>query len=321
MGNGTRRLGRREPPPSARIVVRAVGRLATVCAILAFLSFRYVGVSYAQDYTNTTLGVDALASNIDGDSNTALGSFAAHDNTHGSRNTVTGYQALRYNTIGFDNIAIGTYTMWKSIDGNYNTAVGSAALVWNTTGSYNTALGTYALLGRGGPVNYNTAVGYSALSPTEGDHNVAVGESAANGVLTGSWNIHLGAQVYGQPQESHTIRIGRAYETGTGTGQDKTFIAGIVETPLTANFSVVGIQSDGQLGTLEPDDFVGPSGPVGAIGPQGPAGPGLVPGSLLFLAIGVDPPSGYVLLGTTYFAIQTPAKKLSVLKVNVYQMQ
>ncbi len=238
------------------------------------VSFVPAGTLYAQDYTNTQLGVNALFSNTTGNSNTALGSHAAYDNTTGSRNTAAGYQALRFNTTGVDNVAVGTYSIQKDVDGQQNTAVGSNSLVWNVTGSFNTALGAVAMLGGGGPVNYNTAVGYSALSPTQGDYNVAVGASAATGLLNGSWNIFLGARVYGQPEESNTIRIGRAYETQTGIGQSKTFIAGIVGSPLTEDYSVVGVQHyTGQLGTLPPEDFVGPAGPDGPTGPVGPAGP------------------------------------------------
>ena len=80
----------------------------------------------------------------------------------------------------------------------------------------------------------------------------------------------------------------------------------------------VPVQPDGQLGTLEPDQFRGPAGPTG---PQGPAGAGLVRGSLLLLSPDASPPAGYVFIGTTQLTTQLPPKKPSVTKVNVYVMQ
>jgi len=46
-----------------------------------------------------------------------------------------------------------------------------------------------------------------------------------------------------------------------------------------------------------------------------------VPGSLLFLQVGIAAPEGYVLLGTTEFKLVLPNKKSAALTVNVYRMQ
>jgi hypothetical protein len=99
------------------------------------------------------------------------------------------------------------------------------------------------------------------------------------------------------------------------SGQNRAFIAGIVESPLTSDYAVVGIQPDGRLGTLSPDEFQGPPGP------QGPAGPGLVRGSLLFLRTSVAPPEGYVFLGTTPLVLRLPNGRSTTLPIAVYQKQ
>ena len=65
----------------------------------------------------------------------------------------------------------------------------------------------------------------------------------------------------------------------------------------------------------------GSQGPQGEVGPMGPAGIGLVRGSLLFLVVGVDPPAGFVHLGTTQLTTQLPPGKPVTLRINVYQMQ
>jgi hypothetical protein len=60
---------------------------------------------------------------------------------------------------------------------------------------------------------------------TTGGWNVAVGDRAGSSATTGSYNVFLGAGVYGNAADTNTIRIGLPY--GGGLGQNKTFIAGI----------------------------------------------------------------------------------------------
>jgi hypothetical protein len=62
--------------------------------------------------------------------------------------------------------------------------------------------------------------------------------------------VFLGAEVYGGAADTNTIRIGLPYDSGTGVGQNRTFIAGIHGTPLTGPAVQVFVDANGQLGTV-----------------------------------------------------------------------
>ena len=133
-----------------------------------------------------------------------------------------------------------------------NTAVGQIALASNTTGSYNTASG-YGALGANGTGNANTPSGYSALaSNTTGIRNTASGYFAGLLATTGSYNVFLGADVIGTGADTNTMRLGLPYNSGTGAGQTRTFIAGIHGTQLTGPTYQVVVDANGQLGTVTP---------------------------------------------------------------------
>jgi len=166
--------------------------------------------------------------------NTAYGGEALANDSTGNENCAFGFGALAGNTTGFDNTAIGYGALNVNTSGEGNTACGSGALE-TSTGSFNTAIG--------GDTGY-----YSG----------------------GSYNIYLGALVIGLSSDNNTIRIGTPYNSPLpGTGQNQTFIAGIVENVFASGSSpsVVGITSDGRLGTV-PAAML----PQGPQGPQGPAG-------------------------------------------------
>jgi hypothetical protein len=281
-------------------------------------------------YANTASGFTALFNNTDGFENTASGSLALYSNTTGSRNTAIGFRALYFNTAGSlehessSNTAIGAYALHDNTTGHFNTASGVGALSGNTEGYENTAIGIYAL-GSNTTGHYNVAIGSTAMRRLDGgSNNIAIGKDAGSQAMTGWWNIWVGN--VGTSSDGGVIRI------GTAGYQSKTWIAGIVGSPLSADAAVVGIQPDGRVGTLAPELLpVGPQGPRGLPGPEGPkgdtgaagpAGLGLVPGSLLFLPSTITPPTGYVLLGSTdlVLAAVEHGKPLK-LAINVYQMR
>jgi hypothetical protein len=81
---------------------------------------------------NTALGVNALASNTEGGSNTAVGggdneivSAALGHNTTGSGNTAIGRSALGVNTTGSFNIALGNSAGESLTTGNFNIDIGN----------------------------------------------------------------------------------------------------------------------------------------------------------------------------------------------------
>jgi hypothetical protein len=126
------------------------------------------------------------------------------------KNTATGWGALRNNTTGESNAAAG----W-------------GALYVNTTGGSNTAMGAYALY-------FNDT----------GSDNIALGRDAGYYNQRGSYNIYIGHTAGGAgPEENNTIRIGM-----DGT-QTRFFVAGVRGMSV-APAQLVGVTSDGQLGTV-----------------------------------------------------------------------
>jgi hypothetical protein len=132
----------------------------------------------------------------------------------------------------------------------YRTAIGYQAL-FHTVSNYNTASGYQALFSnKGGAAN--TASGWGALSGnTEGSYNTALGSEADSLAAQGQFNLFLGAGAMGEPTDTHTIRIGLPFGPIPSpfpseefmVGQNRVFIAGIAESPLSAG-TVVGIQPD-----------------------------------------------------------------------------
>lgn len=218
---------------------------------------------------NTAAGEDALWSNIDGSENTGVGKAALYANTSGLFNTALGSQALTSNTTGGYNTAIGRSALGATTSGHYNTAVGNDAAVSNTLGIANTAVG-YLSLQYNTDGDYNSAGGFAALrsnttgwantgygrsalySNTTGHSNTAVGDNAGYQSTTGSYNIYLGAEIPGAAGESNTMRLGLPYDSGTGKGQNRTFVAGVHGTVLTGPAVQVFVDANGQLGTLVP---------------------------------------------------------------------
>ena len=155
----------------------------------------------------------------------------------------------------------------NTINGHYNTAIGYSALYHTTTGRYNTATGAYAL-GQNTVGSNNTAVGFAAGDTVTGQDNTAVGFRAGVLAEAGSYNVFLGSQVQGDAADTNTIRIGLPYDSGTGAGQNQTFIAGVYGTPLSGTAYAVFIDENGQLGTLTPPIVLKGTGTISASQPQ-----------------------------------------------------
>jgi hypothetical protein len=173
---------------------------------------------------NTAVGTAALLKN-DGDTNTAVGAFALNKNTTGAGHTAVGFGALRNNIAGAFN------TVPTGLGGN--TAIGANALFTNTSG------------------NGNTAVGGLALSNNDtGFVNTAIGASAGF-LITGDFNICIGAGVSGVAGESSTIRIGD--NLSDTQGDSACYIGGIYNQFIDpASDTIVGIDANGKLGTAVP---------------------------------------------------------------------
>ena len=77
---------------------------------------------------------------------------------------------------------------------------------------------------------------------TNGDHNAALGDEAGS-LLTGDYNVAIGADVWGVAGESNTIRIGKT------PNQVRTFIGGISGVTVAGGVGVI-VDTNGQLGTV-----------------------------------------------------------------------
>ncbi|MFA5772897.1 MAG: NYN domain-containing protein, partial [Thermoplasmata archaeon] len=165
--------------------------------------------------------------------NTAVGNGALHSNTTGYNNTANGYSALYSNTTGGHNTAIGQAALYSSTTGYNNTGIGHEVLYSNTTGYWNTANGAYALNDLGsaqtaGAFNIGTSytiktvgttdftligaasntvgvvftatgvgAGTGTATPNGTNNNTALGYDAGRGIIYGTGNTILGANVTG----------------------------------------------------------------------------------------------------------------------------
>jgi hypothetical protein len=195
-------------------------------AVGAFALFSNINGSF-----NNALGDNALYANIHASQNTAIGDLALANNDstgHGQAqfNTAVGAEALLTNSDGDSNNAIGYYALGFNTIGAFNQAIGVSALIENVIGSANTAMGDSALSHN---VNgsFNTVIGYFAGASVEGNDNIYIGATSADGVTS----------------ESGTIRIG-----------DPSFVSGCyiagINGQTTSGGVAVFINGNGKLGTL-----------------------------------------------------------------------
>jgi hypothetical protein len=184
-------------------------------------------------YQNTGNGMQSLYANTTGHSNTATGYGSLDSNTTGNYNTANGMISLSSNTTGIQNTATGYGSLDSNITGNYNTANGVQSLHFNTTGIQNTAIGTQALYDIGstqtaGAFNVGTSytiasigttnftligaasntigvvftatgagTGTGTATPNATSNNTALGYNTGRGIIYGTGNTILGANVTG----------------------------------------------------------------------------------------------------------------------------
>jgi len=203
-------------------------------------------LSNTAGFNNTAHGAFALFHNIDGSNNIAVGDSALLENIHANGNTAVGdialssndmtaegsanlntavgMAALSANTHGSSNTAVGAEALTSNIFGLFNVAVGDDALERNTDGGANVAIGTSALTSNVHG-SFNTVIGHAAGAAVEGNDNIYIGVTAANGVTS----------------ESATIRIGNPQFVSN------CFIAGIFG-PSSGSGTPVVIDANGKLG-------------------------------------------------------------------------
>jgi hypothetical protein len=160
-------------------------------------------------------------------------------------------------TPGTNSVAVGVNAGAVNAGGS-NAFVGTNAGSLNDTGQDNVFLGADA--GLSNTTGFNNAfVGAGAgADNTEGSNNIALGNGAGDLFTTGTGNIAIGNR---GEDESRTTRI------GTRGTQNRAFIAGIRDTPLTG--LPVVITADGQLGA---GSGTAPVTAVTALGPLASSG-------------------------------------------------
>jgi len=147
---------------------------------------------------NVGIGKDVFAALTSGDYNIGVGSNTLNDLTTGGSNTaVGGWGVFEKLTTQSYNVGLGSSAGRYITNGAGNTAIGTNALSANSGGvaaSYNTAVGNQAMYAINGVANANVAIGYMALrdGPTEGDDNIAIGQSAGRNLTTASKTIFIG---------------------------------------------------------------------------------------------------------------------------------
>ena len=185
---------------------------------------------------NTAIGYDSLYKTTIGSENVAVGKMAGYNYAgttsalYGAFSTFLGY-AAGYAVTGGNSyghvIAIGHQPMYNATGANKSMAIGNSALVsgtdaldvvaigtaagayadatgsvyignkagFRTSGNYNTAVGYRALSGSSsGDVSHNNvAIGYEAmLDASNSEENVVIGNYAAAEITTGDYNVAIG---------------------------------------------------------------------------------------------------------------------------------
>jgi hypothetical protein len=202
---------------------------------LATLRARLAGLS--DDWENTTAGLHALSSNINGYHNTAIGFASLATNDYGADNTAIGHSAMYQNKTGEWNTAVGLQALYSNVSGSNNVAIGRDANFSNTTGDWNTGVGVDAIPG------VETGVGNTGVGGESG-----YTENLANQNVTGNYNTWIGYQSGPSSPEQHDGVIGIGYRSKTS--KDYQAVIGspqIVETLLHGN---VGINAEDPTAAL-----------------------------------------------------------------------
>jgi hypothetical protein len=164
---------------------------------------------------NTAIGYQALYNNNTSYA-TAIGHQALYNNTTGLFNTASGYHALYSNTTGTYNTASGLYAQRYGTTGSYNNANGVQALQYNVTGSGNTADGSTAFFGLGAAATaggFNVGTSYTILTVGTTDFTLIGASANTVGVVFTATGAGTGTGTAG-PNANNNTALG--YNTGGG---------------------------------------------------------------------------------------------------------
>ncbi len=181
----------------------------TICGLInasknnAFLGL-FSGARTIYGGSNSLFGFANMVKEENFSYSIAVGANAARNCTSSNYTLATGSDALRYNQTANGNIAVGYKAMFNNTYSQYNIAIGNKALYNN---SYNNSENSWD--------TRNTAIGNCALyhnNPDDVDngiYNLAVGDSALFGNITGKNNIAIGfGSMYENHQGAYCIGLG-----------------------------------------------------------------------------------------------------------------
>jgi hypothetical protein len=145
---------------------------------------------------NAAFGDYALWLNVNGRSNTAIGTSTMAYMTFGANNVGIGSSAFIGTSLisaSFsDNVGIGSSAQRLANGSSFNISVGNSTLFNNTNGSRNVAIGHNSLLTSTSSTG-NNAIGFQSLARlTTGQYNAVVGWNSGAQITTGSNNTIIG---------------------------------------------------------------------------------------------------------------------------------
>ena len=164
-----------------------------------------------------------------------IGDTSGAVTTEGDNNTSVGYQALATNILGTDNVAIGYQAMHDQDSGStasnsdHNIAIGSEAMggAWSNSNKseQNVSIGSGTMAGVLNNAYYNVVIGKAAgAAMTSASRNVVVGREAFGAATAASDNVAIGDQALDAAAQSETanVAIGKdamsAINEGTNSG-------------------------------------------------------------------------------------------------------
>lgn len=177
-------------------------------------------------YDSVAIGYNALASNIDGKEDIAIGAGAAQHTVgkyapdppdEGVNIIAIGYHALFSNINGEQSIAIGDFALSSQINQRNSIAIGLNALK-NTTADDDIGIGTDALINNVTGTQ-NIAIGVTMVANVSGSNNISLGHDGLGACTSCNNNVAIGIDVLDSNDSIQNVGIG-TFALKSCTGYD-----------------------------------------------------------------------------------------------------
>jgi hypothetical protein len=142
----------------------------------------------------------------------------------GSDNVGVGWKAMADNVTGASNVAIGSGG-GQGMKGGQNVAIGFRTVYYGSTATNNVAVGYAACQAVGNSGSNNVGIGHSAITLAEAPYNTAVGSLAGDTITTGTNNIMLGFH-----SEASAVDVTYEIVIGSGVDTSNAFAGAGTET-------------------------------------------------------------------------------------------